>query len=326
MLHHQTPIITRQTALTAGFVGYPRKMNTIKVYLDTDAISKLAKNDASGEVPSLIRKQGIEPMISDLTVQEVLHYQNTSRRALIGKFIVDLIQDGPILAPISTQILWGSLDFAEGRGTFRPYRTKKEDWVKRLLLKRSRFSTKIIEELNERRQHEDNTWDCMHAEGRPVLQEMISQAGGVRPTIHDWLGLMDSNVIRSLIVGNVAPEALPKIRGNEARFLEWNPVLCCFAEQLLLAIYRHAIEPPKVASKKGPKFPDYSHGAFAGLVDVFVTDDKRFSRALKQHVELFPKWRYFVCTQTELIRVLDSGQGFGNAVVQKNILPLPSRS
>jgi hypothetical protein len=25
MLHHQTPIITRQTALTAGFVGYMRK-------------------------------------------------------------------------------------------------------------------------------------------------------------------------------------------------------------------------------------------------------------------------------------------------------------
>lgn len=300
-------------------------MNTIKVYLDTDAISNLAKKDASGEVLFLIRKQGIEPMISDLTVQEVLHYQDTSRRFLIGNFIVGLLQDGPILAPLPTQILWSSIDFAEGQGTFRPYRTKEEDWVKRLLLKRDSFSTEIIEELDERRQHEDKTWDGMHAEGRPVLQKIISQDSGVRPTIHDWLGLMDSNFIRSFIVGSVAPEALPKIRGNEARFLEWNPALCCFAEQLLLAIYRHAIEPPNVASKKGPKFPDYSHGAFAGLVDVFVTDDKRFSRALKQHVELFPKWKYFVCTHTELIRILDSGQGFGNAVVQKNILFLPSR-
>ena len=300
-------------------------MNTIKVYLDTDAISKLAKNDASGEVPSLIRKQGIEPMISDLTVQEVLRYQDTSRRTLIGKFIVDLMQDGPILAPISTQILWSSIDFAEGRGTFQPYRTIKEDWVKRLLLKRGRFSTKIIEELDERRQHECNTWDCMHAEGRPVFQEMISQAGGVRPTIHEWLGQMDSDVIRSLIVGNVAPEALSKIRGNEARFLEWNPVLCCFAEQLLLAIYRHAIEPPKVASKKGPKFPDYFHGAFAGLVDVFVTDDKRFSMALKQHQQLRPEWSYLIHNQIELRGILSSESGFKNKLVHKVIMALPPR-
>jgi hypothetical protein len=265
-------------------------------------------------------------MISDLTVQEVLHYQDTSRRALIGKFIVDLIQDGPILAPISTQILWSSIDFAEGRGTFRPYRTKKEDWVKRLLLKRGRFSTKIIEELDERRQHEDNTWDCMHAEGRPVLQEMISQAGGVRPTINDWLGLMDGDFIRSLIVGNIAPEALPKIRGNEARFLEWNPVLRCFAEQLLLAIYRHAIEPPNVASKKGPKFPDYSHGAFTGLVDVFVTDDKHFFRALKQHQQLRPEWSYLIHNQTELKGILSSESGFKNKLVHKAVMALPPRN
>ena len=301
------------------------KMSTIKVYFDTDAISKLAKKDTADEVLSLICKRKIKPIISDLTVQEILHNQDLSHRFIIGNFIVRLIKDGPILAPLPTQTLWSSIDFAEGKDTFRPYRTKKEDWVKRLLLKQDRFSAEIIEELDENRQHEDKTWDDMHKKGRPVFQEMISQAGGVRPTIQDWLTLKDSDFIRSLIVENVAPETLPNIRGNEARFLEWNSVLCCFVEQLLLAIYRHAIESPNAASKKGPKFPDYSHGAFACLVDVFVTDDKRFSKALKQHMDLFPKWKYIVCTHNEFIRNLDSGQGFGNVVFKKKILPLPSK-
>ena len=301
-------------------------MDTTKVYFDTDSISKLAKKDATGEVHSLICKQKIEPIVSDLTVQEVLHFQDISLRFLIGNYMVNLIKDGPILAPLPTQVLWSSIDFAEGKDSFQPYRTRKEAWVKDLLLNRDRFSAEIIKELDERRQHEDKSWDEMHEKGRPVFQEMISQADGERPTIHDWLSLKDSDFIWSLITKNVAPEALLKIRGNEAKFLEWNPVLCCFVEQLLLAIYRHAIEPPNAASKKGPKFPDYSHGAFAGLVDVFVTDDKRFSRALIQHVGLFPNWKYFVCTHSELMQILGSDQGFENLAVKKNIQYLPSRN
>ena len=300
-------------------------MSTIKAYFDTDAISKLAKKDSTGEVPSLLCKRKIEPIISDLTVQEVLHNQDLSQRLLIGNFIVCLIKDGPILAPLPAQTLWSSIDFAEGKGAFRPYRTKKEAWVKRLLLKRDRFSVEIIEELDAKRQYENKTWDNMHEKGRQVFQKIISQAGGVRPTINDWLTLKDSDFLKSLIIENVAPETLPNIRGNEARFLEWNLVLCCFVEQFLLAIYRHALEPPNAASKNGPKFPDYSHGAFAGLVDVFVTDDKRFSKALKQHMEIFPKWKYFVCTHNEFVQNLESGQGFGNMVVKKNIQSLPPR-
>lgn len=301
-------------------------MNTIKVYFDTDSISKLAKNDAAGEVHSLICKQKIEPIVSDLTVQEVLHFQDISLRFLIGNFIVNLIKDGPILAAMPTQVLWSSIDFSEGKDSFQPYRTREDAWVKDLLIKRDRFSAELIKELDERRQHEDKTWDKMHEQGRPVFQEMISKAGGEVPTIHDWLNLKNSCFIWSIIANNVDREALPKITGNEAKFLKWNPVLCCFAEQLLLAIYRHAIEPPNASSNKGPKFPDYSHGAFVGLVDVFVTDDKRFSRALNQHVERFPNWNYFVCTHSELIQILESEQGFKNMAVKKNIQYLPSRN
>jgi hypothetical protein len=112
-----------------------RKMNAIKTFIDADALSGLALIGASLDVASLIRKQGIELVTSDLMVQEVLRTGCSSRRILIAQLIVDLLQDRAILATLSQQIRWSSIDFAEGELAFRPYRTAKEDWVKRKLIK-----------------------------------------------------------------------------------------------------------------------------------------------------------------------------------------------
>jgi len=181
-----------------------------------------------------------------------------------------------------------------------------------------------IDKLDYERGYEAVSWEKMHKEGRVVLQNIIKQTGQV-PSINDWLDLMNSDFIRDLIGRIVDSEALPKIHGNEQRFIDWNPLLQCFLEQFLLAIYRHAVEPPSASSKKGPGWMDYSHGAFAGLVHVFVTDDKRFFRALKQHIQLFPKWKYLIFKHTQIKEVLESGQDFENSDVEKRIIPLLSR-
>jgi hypothetical protein len=265
----------------------------------------------------------IKPVFSESAVQEILLTQNPARRNIICKFMVDLLQEGPILAPVAHQVRWSSVDFAEGRASFRPYRTKKEDWVKNLLLNSDNISQKDFDELFKKRGNEDRSWDGMHATGRGELKKLIPKNGKVTP--NEWLGLIESEFVSSLVVKIVATEAVKMVRGNERLFVEWNPMLRCYLEQFLLAIYRHAIEPPNAASKKGPKWMDYSHGAFVGLVDVFVTDDIRFFRALDQHLQLRPEWKCFIYTQTEFIRVLDSGKGFRNAFARKVIKPLPSR-
>lgn len=300
-------------------------MNTIKVYIDTDAISNYALIGTSDEVTLLMRKQGCEPVISDTILQEVLRYRDTSRRTLIGQFIVDLLQDRPILAPLAYQIRWSSIDFVEGQDTFRPYKTKEDDWVKDLLINSDRLTIDDISKLDSERGYEDCSWERMHTDGRKELQNLIARTGEM-PSISDWLGLMNSDFVRDLIGGIVDPEAIPMIRGNEQRFIDWNPLLQCYLEQLLLSIYRHAIEPPNAASKKGPKWMDYSHGAFAGLVHAFVTDDRRFFRALEQHLQLCPKWKYLIYKHAQLKDILESGQDFENSDVQKKIEPLPSRS
>ncbi|MFH1935742.1 MAG: hypothetical protein ABIN18_29760 [Pseudomonadota bacterium] len=299
-------------------------MSTIKVYIDINAISNFAQLSTSDEVISLVHKQGCEPIISDTVVQELLRHRDSSFRNLIGKFIVDLLQDRPILAPLAYQIHCSSIDFAEGQKTFRPYETKKSDWVKDLLIDSDRLTMDDITKLDHERGYEADSWEKMHTKGRVELQKLITKTGQV-PSINDWLDLMNSDFVRDLIGGIVASEALPKIRGDEQRFIDWNPLLQCFLEQLLLAIYRHTVEPPTAASKKGPGWVDYSHGAFAGLVHVFVTDDKRFFRALKQHIQLFPKWKYLIFKHTQIKEVLESGQDFENSDVEKRIQPLPSR-
>ncbi|MFH1974063.1 MAG: hypothetical protein ABIJ52_00705 [Pseudomonadota bacterium] len=250
-----------------------------------------------------------------------MRYRDSSYRNLIGKFIVDLLQDSPILAPLAYQIRWSSIDFAEGQETFRPYETKESDWVKDLIIHSDRLTMDDISKLDHERGYENNSWEEMHTRGRVELQKLITNNGKV-PSINDWLGLMYSDFVRELVGGIVAPEALPKIRGDEQRFINWNPLLQCYLEQFLLSIYRHAVEPPNAASKKGPGWMDYSHGAFVGLVHVFVTDDKRFFRALNQHIQLFPKWKYLIYNHNQIKEVLESGQDFENSDVQKPIQPL----
>lgn len=299
-------------------------MDTIKIYIDTDALSRFAMTDTPREIAAVMHEQGIEPVISDSTVQEVLCARDTSRRTLIGQFIVELLQGGSILAPVPHQIRWSSIDFAEGRGIFRPYRTGEEDWVKRLLANADRVTSGDIDALYRKRKDDDSYWDSMHATGREVLQNLFSQTNEA-PALHDWLNMMDSHLDWFPVVSMVAPEARPMIIGHERQFVEWNPLLRCYIEQFVLAIYRYTIEPPTAASKKGPKWMDYFHGAFAGLVDVFVTNDKRFIRALKQHQQLRPEWRYLIHNQTELKRILSSKSGFKNTLVHKAIMAFPPR-
>jgi hypothetical protein len=299
-------------------------MDTIKIYIDTDALSKLAFMDSPREVASLMREQGIQLVISDSTVQEILCTRDISRRTLICQFIVELLQDGPILAPVPQQIRWSSIDFAEGLSIFQPYRTGKENWVKCLLANPGRVSEEDIDALDKKRKNDDSVWNSMHDTGRKALQAFFSPTNK-DPTICEWLSMMDGHLDWFPIKNMVAPEVCPMIIGCERKFVEWNPLLRCYIEQFLLAIYRYGIEPPNAASKKGPKWMDYFHGAFAGLVDVFVTNDKRFLAALKQHQQLRPEWRCLIHDQSELKRVLDSKNGFKNTLVHKAIMATPPR-
>lgn len=299
-------------------------MDTIKVYIDTDALSRFALMDSSREVGSLMREQGIQLVISDTTVSEILCTWDISRRTRICQFIVELLQDGPILAPVPHQIRWNSIDFAEGHGIFRPYRTGKEDWGKYKLANPDRLSVEDIDALIKKRKNDDSVWDSTHTTGRKTLQDLFSPTKKA-PTICEWISMRDSLLDLFPIKNMVAPEARPMIIGHERQFVEWNPVLRCYIEQFLLAIYRHTIEPPNAASKKGPKWMDYFHGAFAGLIDVFVTNDKRFLRALKQHQQLYPEWRYLIHDQIEFKRILNSKSGFKNTIIHKAIMAIPPR-
>ena len=129
-------------------------MNTIKIYIDTDALSGFAMTETPAEIAAVMHEQGIEPVISDSTVQEVLCTGDTSRRTLIGQFIVELLQGGSILAPVPHQIRWSSIDFVERRGTFRPYRTGEEDWVKRLLANADRVTSEDIDALYRKKERQ----------------------------------------------------------------------------------------------------------------------------------------------------------------------------
>lgn len=300
-------------------------METIKIYIDTDALSGLAAmTDTPREMAAVMHEQGMEPVISDSTVQEVLCTTDTARRKLIGQFIVELLQGGSILAPVPHQIRWSSIDFAEGGSTFQPYSTEEEDWVRSLLAKADRVTSEDIDALLIKRKNDNSYWDSMHAAGREELQKFFSQTNEA-PTIHDWLSMMDCHLNWFPVANMVAPETRPMIIGHERQFVEWNPLLRCYIEQFVLAIYRYTIEPPTTASKKGPKWMDYFHGAFAGLVDVFVTNDRRFNSALAQHQQLCPGWRYLIHNHVELKQILSSKSGFKNALVHKTIMALPPR-
>ncbi len=292
-------------------------------------LSIFALKDSPGEVASLMSEQGIQLVISASTVQEILCTPDISRRTLICQFIIELLQDEPILAPVPVQIRWSSIDFAEGLD-FRLYRTG-ENWGKWQLANADRVNVTDIGELDKKRKNGDSAWNSMQATGREKIQEEISAKHDPKTAIDigpsdKWLNIIMGCLVDWFPIKNiVAPEALPMIIGHERQFAEWNPLLRCYIEQFVLAIHRHAIEPPNAASQKGPKWMDYSHGAFAGLVDVFVTNDKRFLRALKQHQQLRPEWNYLILDQSELERILHSKSGFEDTLVHKTIMAFPPR-
>ncbi len=73
MLHHQTPIITRQTALTAGFVGYGESLmdiNEAKILLENTL--RLFRDKPYSILSSMIDR---EPDISEVTGESGTKYQ-----------------------------------------------------------------------------------------------------------------------------------------------------------------------------------------------------------------------------------------------------------
>jgi len=285
-------------------------MNIARAYLDTDAVSELARHPRAPDIRDACRQFRVEVIISETLVTEVLLTEDPSRRRQITATVLRLLASRCILSSWVDQVRHSSIDFVAGSPRFVPCKSEAEAHLRQLLINPDSLDSKTLEEMNLAWQAADNKWDEMHARARPAFQEQLLNINEQVPMVQEWLTLKS---------GGFAEEVVREILPDFSRrhfstpiltFMQWNPLLRAFMEQFLLAVRRHALEPWNAASKKGPKWPDYSHGAFAALVDVFVSNDARFRNALSQHSRFGSIGEFHVMDLNAFVNNLLSGVSF----------------
>jgi len=282
-------------------------MAALRTYFDTDAASVLAESEDRRLVIDSVRRRQIEPIVSDSLIEEVLLTSNTGLRRTIAATVLCLLGSRHVLAPVSRQVRWSCANFAAGDTRFVPFQSEDEDRARRFLIRPSELTVDLISLAHEKRSREAQRWDDMHARGRAIFQERVAREGGKLPTPTEYLRNVESEFSKD-VVRNLVPESLAnRLAGREVEIIRWNPILCAYLELMVLAIHRHAVEPPNVASKKGPKWPDYFHGAYCCAADIFVTNDSRFRRALEQHSELGTAGHYAVMNLNDFVAALKGG-------------------
>jgi hypothetical protein len=278
----------------------------VKYYLDTDALSKLIQGfseTGSAQLPA-----GVKLVTSDLAIEELIVTSDSVRRLQLAQGIMSLHESGAfVLAHMNHQIDWGIEEFLADAKDFTPFELYNREGVLGLLRRASSLPPALREVIAGKREAEKANWSSMHQRERPRLQKVLESGASV-PNAHDWVAMIGSSEFASdLLLDILSSCQREALQGREQEYIKWNPICRCYIEQFLLAIRRHGIEPPNASSKKGPKWADYFHGAFVGVADFFVTDDKRLRRALCEHREVRPDARWMVIGLSEFLRTIESG-------------------
>ena len=289
----------------------------MKCYLDTDALSKLIQRLPGASLELLPRNVII--VTSDLAIEELIVTSDSTRRVQLAQGMLSLIENGAIvLSHMNHQIDWAVEDFLAGSTVFTPYEIYNRKGVCTLLRNSSSLPPSLWDRIAGKREAENLGWDEMHKQGRPGLQRVLA-SGADLPSAGDWVSMIGGSSFASDLLRDVVSSGHAEaLKGREQSYVQWNPICRCYIEQFLLAIRRYGIEPPNVSSKKGPKWADYFHGAFVGVVDSFVTNDKRFRRALSQHREVRGGSRWEIFELSDFLGRVQSGSYQGETEVNRD--------
>ena len=257
------------------------------VVVDTDVVSKLARMTDFKEIGAILRHHVIHVTTSETVAKEVLAITDPEVRAVIARTLLDLLGECSLLASLPYQLKWGVQPFLDGKTAFKPFAASRPDDLKAQLRRVKFLENTQLETIRRDNAEATERWDKMHAGGRPSLQAVLGNEASV-PNAGDWMmSVRDSEFTHEIVLGTIS-DSLERARllPRVAQYIEWNPICNCFLEQLMLAIRRHGLEHPTAISRKGPKFADYYISAFLSIADLFVTDDTKLRRALKQYRSL----------------------------------------
>lgn len=257
-----------------------------RVFFDTDAASKLCAAAKFEHVIAWRRKCRARTFTSDTTAAELAAIADEGRRIRLGQKLARLLGGKPLLAPFNLQLKWGIFQFMGGRAAFEPYATPGSEFVMKCLASPAPLSEALLRSLAEKRTQRAESWESMHTAGRPNLRNLFRQSKEL-PTSRDWMdSLLHSDFAAQVFTDVVTFDSRPLDQERAKSYLLWNPMARCFMEQFLLAVKRHGVENERASSKKGPQWNDYYQGAFVGVMDCVVTDDRRLRNALEQHRRL----------------------------------------
>lgn len=280
------------------------------IYFDTDAVSVLANTSDSLDFPERMHQASLEPILSCGLIEETLLTRDRAQRQRIAELILRLLDDRQILDGVGAQVKRGVPIFLAGGSSYSPFPLREEDEkvMLRLLNAPEALPEVARSETLEDHHKSDGIWDAIHTRGRETLQAGLPAFCHPIQTPEGWLALCErTDYLHDLIIEGAPPDLATSLRGRIQEFVQWNPVLRAYREQQILAIHRHAIDHPTAASKYGPKFHDYKHGAYAAITDIFVTNDKRFASALRQHSELGSVGQYEVKSLKQFMTDLHKG-------------------
>lgn len=278
----------------------------MKSYFDTDALSKLIQGCGESGMAQL--PDGMTAVTSDLAIEELIVTSDRAMRLQLAHGVLSLVESGAIvLAHMNHQIDWGVEAFLSNAKEFTPFELYNRDGVLSLLRTAGSLSPGFRGMIARKREEEKVSWDSMHQRERPRLQKVLASGVPV-PTAYEWVHYIGSSEFASDLLRYVlSPRERDAVQGREQEYIRWNPIGRCYIEQFLLAIRRHGIEPPGASSRKGPKWTDYFHGAFVGVVDSFVTDDRRLRRALHDHRDVRPDAGWMLLGLGDFLRLMDLG-------------------
>lgn len=255
----------------------------VDAYFDTDVLSHLeARLRDPLAVAACVRGRGARVIASVHLLEEVFAPTDPDLRQRLASALLALFeQGGQVLATIHEQITLGWREFLGGQREFKPFPAFTRRQVVELLRDARTAPEDVLHDLRVKRDRDVEKWDAMQAEGRPALQGCL-EAGEPVPTASEWVKrALETEFSGACVVDAV--RATRRERKHAAGYVRWNPIFRAWLEVLMLEIRRHGIMHEAASSKKGPKWPDVSHAAFAPLVDWFVTDDRRLRVSLDEH-------------------------------------------
>jgi hypothetical protein len=275
-------VIVRETRAVFA-LRRARHNHPMLVYLDTDALSHLEERLRDPvAVAAHVGSKGARIIASVHLLEEVLVTGDPEQRhRLAAAFLALIEQGGHVLAPLQEQLTRGWPAFLHGDSVFQPFPAFTRDDVLEMLRNARNLPDSVLHELRDKRDRDVEKWDAMHAEGRPKLQLALA-AGESLPSAAAWVSrAFETDFARACVVDAV--RAAKRERKRAAEYVQWNPIFRAWLEVLMLEIRRHGILHEVASSKRGPKWPDVNHSAFAPLVKWFVTDDCRLRASLDEH-------------------------------------------